>query len=88
MSYVYEKEKEWLGSLEGQRDLLRVRDWVQTTLRTTGAFTLGKAINASKAGDSFKSIACVDRLVELGEIEEVPGQDCSSQYRIYRGGNP
>lgn len=83
--YKYEEHRDWLGSLEGQRDLLRVRDWVHGALKNAGAFTLGKAIGAAKDGDSFRRIALVDRLVELDEIEEVPGQTCASQHRIYRG---
>ena len=83
--YRYEDQREWLLSLEGQRDLIRVRDWVTGVLRDTGAFTLGKAMGASRTGDSFKAIALVDHLVLLGVIEEVPGQTCVSQHRIYRG---
>ncbi|HEY3493803.1 MAG TPA: hypothetical protein VGK73_03920 [Polyangiaceae bacterium] len=85
MEYNYEREKAWLTTLDGQKDFLRVRDWVQRALEATGAFTLGKAISASRACDSFKMIVAVDRLVELGEVEELPGQTCSSQNRVYRG---
>lgn len=82
--YNYQIEKQWISTLEGQRDMLRVRDWVKDILQSAGAFTLQNAVDICKAGDSFSRIACVDFLVELGEIEEVPGQTCASQYRIYR----
>ena len=84
MTYRYHEHLSWLASLEGQRDLLRVRDWVTRAVDHAGAFTMGRAINAAQTGDSFRRIALIDRLVELGEIEELPGQTCLSQHRIYR----
>jgi len=39
-------------------------------LATAGAFQMGKAIEGV-CGDSWQMMACVDRLVELGEIRRV-----------------
>lgn len=72
MSYSYPTERPWLFTDEGQRVFLRFRDKALAHLRVTGAFTGGCAIHwAEGAGDSFKMVACVDRLVELGEVRKV-----------------
>ena len=68
--YQYTKELERLFTDEGQRTFLLIRDRVQRLLQQAGACTMGKAIYGS-TGDTWLMMACVERLVELGEIEEV-----------------
>jgi hypothetical protein len=34
-------------------------------------------------GDSWELMACVDRLIELGEISEIERGDCPGQYRVF-----
>lgn len=85
MSYSYEAEKPWVFTDEGQRALLQMRDWVQSTLKTAGAFQAGRAMGVVSTPDSWKACALLDRLVELGDAVEIPGQACMSQHRIYRG---
>ena len=84
MRYEYRKERERLFTEEGQRIFLEIRDRVQRLLRQAGACTMGKAIDGS-TGDTWLMLACVERLVELGEIEEVTqGQDGWIQHWVYR----
>lgn len=70
MSYEYEKERERLFTDEGQRLFLKIRDRVACLLADAGAFTMEKATRGN-TGDSWQMIACVDRMVELGEIAQV-----------------
>jgi hypothetical protein len=67
MGYVYEAQKSWLFSDEGQREFLKVRDHVAKLIQLAGACTVGKAMSVMD-GDSWERLACVDRLVELGEV--------------------
>lgn len=86
-SYNYEREKPWLGTNDGTRTLLRLYDWVNAKDRTSGAFTCGRAVEAANGpfcADSFKALAALDRLVELGVVEELPGQTGMSQHRVLR----
>lgn len=82
--YSYEKQKEALFTDDGQRLFLRVRDKVQTLLKTSGAFRLEEAMSGISSCDSWELLACFDRLVELEEIREVTkGQDIATQHRVY-----
>lgn len=81
--YDYEQEKKRLFTDEGQRELIRVRDHVMSVLKISGAITMLSAMRGS-SGDSWKMMAYVDRLVELGDISEVfKSHDTPGQYRIF-----
>ena len=82
MSYSYETQKERLFTDQGQRMFLEVRDRAHRLLKTAGAFRLLEAI-AGTSGDSWLMIACVDRMLELGEIRELTGSDVWGQYRCF-----
>lgn len=83
MSYIYQAERPKLFTEEGQRDFLKVRDAAKELLEIAGAFRQTEVIQRSHiCGDSFFQIACVDRLVELGEIVELP-RNCWGQYKVY-----
>ncbi len=71
MNYNYELQKPKLFTDEGQRKFLKVRDNAQRLLNQSGCFTMDKVV-ACELGNTFEAMACVDRLVELGEIVEVP----------------
>lgn len=66
--YVYEHEKADLFTDEGQKVFLRVRDRAHYLLREAGAFRVDALMKVGGFGSSFLFLACVDRLVELGEI--------------------
>jgi hypothetical protein len=69
--YKYEEERLQLFGDEGQRMFLRVRDFVHKTLAVSGAVRMENAMYSAGSGSSWTMLACVDRLVELGEIREV-----------------
>ena len=83
MGYVYEDQKSTLFTDEGQRMFLRARDNVEKMLDMSGAVMMGAAITGIGDGDSWEMLACVDRLVELGEIREIEQGDVCGQYRIF-----
>jgi hypothetical protein len=79
--YIYEAERSKLFTEEGQVMFLKVRDRVKALLDTAGAFRL---THISIAGDSWLFLACIDRLVELGEIAPLRNKDmCWGQYQVY-----
>ena len=56
---------------------MAIRDHVKETLKRAGAITMAAAIVG--AGDYWTMMACIDRMVELCELREIPtngaGQD-------------
>lgn len=88
MSYSYETERPNLFSESGQVMLLKIRDNVQRLLKLAGAVRMEEAI-AGVCGDGWQMLACVDRLVELKEIREIPQSPCAGQHRVFvkAGGN-
>lgn len=70
MGYVYEEQRAGILTDNGQRLFLKIRDRAKRLLKEAGAFRLGACIEDC-TGDSWQMIACVDRLVELGEIHEL-----------------
>jgi hypothetical protein len=54
----------------GQVMFLSIRDNVRRLLKQAGAVRMQEAI-AGTCGDSWLMLACVDRLVELGELREL-----------------
>lgn len=80
--YIYEEQKPHLLTDEGQRMFLRIRDHTHALLLKSGAVMMGNCMTGG--GDSWQILACVDRMVELGEIREVPNTyNNSVQYRLF-----
>lgn len=62
---------------------LRIRDKTHELLELAGAARLEEMISGN-TGESWLMLACVDRLVELGEIREVTEKgSCAGQHRIF-----
>jgi hypothetical protein len=80
--YTYEELKPRLFTDRGQRQFLQIRDFVQKTLAVAGAVRMQEASSAC-SGDIWEKLACVDRLVELGELREVTGNDVAGQDRVF-----
>jgi hypothetical protein len=70
MGYVYQEQKAAILTDEGQRIFLKIRDKAKQLLEEAGAFRLQECI-AGCTGGTWEMIACIDRLVELGEILEL-----------------
>jgi len=80
--YKYSELKPTLFTEENQELFLGIRDPVQQMLSVSGAVRMGQAMALPKgagAADTWTLLACVDRLVEMGELREIPtngaGQD-------------
>lgn len=83
MSYDYQVERKELFTEDGQVLFIKIRDQVRHLLETAGAFQLS-AIKMD--GSSWTCLACIDRLVELGEIVECVRPNAGetwAQYRVY-----
>jgi hypothetical protein len=80
--YNYKEQRPFVFTEEGQEMFLKIRDKVHNTIKTAGAIRMDSAI-AGNTGNTWKMLACVDRLVELKEIIEVTGSDIAGQYRIF-----
>lgn len=80
--YNYETEKKELFTDEGQRMLLKIRDKVHNLCKLAGCVRMQEAI-AGNTGSSWTMIACVDRIVELGEIREIAQLNECGQYRVF-----
>ncbi len=80
MGYEYDKEKLVLFTDEGQKIFLKARSKIFKMLDESGAFLLA---NAMYTGNPWLYIACIDRMVELGEIVEVTEKGCCSQDRAF-----
>lgn len=83
--YEYQKLRPTLFTDEGQRRFLAVRDRVQTLVAQSGAVRMDEAIS-KVSGDTWEALACVDRMVELGELREVQQRnEVPGQHRIFIG---
>lgn len=79
MSYNYDTEKTAIFTERGQVQFLAVRDKVKHLIKTAGAF---REAELNVSGNGWLIMACLDRLVELGEIVVVR-DDCWRQFRVY-----
>lgn len=84
--YRYEDLRQRIFTEEGSVLFTSIRDRVQRLLAEAGACSMGAAIRG-ESGDSWLMLACVDRLVELGELRELTGETVLGQYRVFvKGG--
>lgn len=83
MSYDYETEKAFVFTDEGQRHFLKVRDKAHELLKLAGAVSADTLLFGT--GNSWSLMACVDRLVELGELVEIKTNG-AWQHRIFKAG--
>lgn len=79
--YNYEEEKKEVFTERGQVMFLKIRDTVQALIKKAGCVRMQEAIG-EVTGSSWTMLACVDRLVELGELREIPQDDCAG-HRIF-----
>lgn len=82
MPYLYEVERRNVFSEEGQVMFLKIRDKAMELIKQSGCAMMDWII-AGNTGDSWTMLACVDRLVELKELEEINYGRCAGQHRIF-----
>jgi hypothetical protein len=83
MGYSYAVERQKIFTEDGQVMFLKIRDAARELIRVAGAFRQAELLErASAGGDSWTMLACVDRLVELGELVELH-RECWTQYKVY-----
>lgn len=91
MSYVYETQKKNLFNPEGMKLFAGIRDQVRKLLELAGAVDMAHAMRLPEGvggADSWQMMACVDMLVENGELQEVPQEgDIPGQHRLFRAGS-
>jgi hypothetical protein len=80
--YKYEDNKPKIFTDEGQREFLKVRDEVNRLLEISGCFMLENVFKKVPVCNTDMWLTHIYRLVEIGEIEEVP-RDCFAQNKIY-----
>jgi hypothetical protein len=62
---------------------LKIRDRTKELLAIAGAARCKEMMAGAGGGDSWDMLACIDRLVELGEIREIPQDHCAGQDLIF-----
>jgi hypothetical protein len=81
MSYDYKNEKPEIFTEDGQVMFLKIRDEANRLVGLSGCVMMGKLLVGT--GDSWTMLACVDRMVELGELVEIKYGNCAAQHRIF-----
>ena len=87
--YDYNHFKEFIFSDDGQREIIRVRDACIKLLNKSGVSYLQVLGSFCESGDSWKQRAIIDRLVELGTLQEIEYKTIRdnlppTQYRIFK----
>ncbi len=83
MAYDYADHRDHVFTEGGQIMFLQIRDRAKALLDTAGAVSMERLIQGV-GGDTWYMLACVDRLVELGELREVTkGMQVAGQHRIF-----
>lgn len=81
MGYSYVDRRPFVFTEEGQVMFLKIRDRAKELIALAGACRCDKLI-AVTSGEVWNMLACIDRLVELGELAEVTTAG-AGQDRIY-----
>ncbi len=83
MAYNYATQKPNIFTEDGQTMFLKIRDTTKALIAKAGVARSDKMM-AGCSGDSWNMLACVDRLVELGEIHEIPNtMSGAGQHRVF-----
>jgi hypothetical protein len=82
MSYDYYTQRQNLFTEHGQIMFLAIRDKAKELLTASSAVMSCKLLIGT--GDSWDMLACIDRLVELKELVEIPNPNSrAGQHRIF-----
>lgn len=81
--YKYEDEKPGLLTDEGQRMFIRGRDTVLLDLDVKDPVLMEKAMACFKTSSNWTQMACVDRMVEIGDLREIAREAEVAQHRVF-----
>lgn len=79
--YKYEEMRPYIFTEEGVEMLQRIRENVNLMINLAGSVRLQEAIHGT-IGDSWLMLACIDYMVEKGEIVPV-GESVVTQHRVF-----
>jgi hypothetical protein len=79
--YDYTTERKFIFTEAGVEMVIKARDRVNNLLAESGAFREQEAISGL-GGDSWKQLACIDYLVERGEIRRIYDKG-ARQHNVY-----
>lgn len=82
MSYDYATERPNIFTEHGQVMFLSIRDNAKRLLAEAGAARSAEMMRGC-AGNVWTMLACIDRLVELGEIRELTPLGAAGQDRVF-----
>lgn len=83
MSYDYETQKPNVFKEDRQKMFLRIRDNAKQLTDVAGAATAEKLMRGC-SGDTWDMLACIDRLVEIGELHEIVNPvSRAGQHRLF-----
>lgn len=83
MAYSYQTQRHNIFTEDGQVMFLKIRDNAKRLLAQSGAVMSGKLMGGL-TGQEWNMLACIDRLVELKELIEIPNTTSGAgQHRIF-----
>ena len=83
MGYDYAIERPKVFTEDGVTMLLKIRDNTRSLIAKAGVARCDKMM-AGCSGDTWHMLACIDRLVEMGEIHEIPNpMSGAGQHRVF-----
>ena len=83
--YNYEEQKKSIFTAQGQRLLDSFRKRIKELNRSGSSCFTAFDLMKAHAGDSWDMLACIDMLVELGEITEIEQQGyVKGQDRVFK----
>ena len=80
--YDYKKERPGIFTEPGVETLIKLRENARALTEQAGAAQMG-AIIRGVCGDTWLMLACVDYMVEKGELKEIQFGPCTGQNRIF-----
>lgn len=87
MGYEYSTHRSLVFTEEAQGTFLAIRDAAKALIAQSGAVKSSHLISAAgTTSDMWTRLACIDRLVELGEIKELTDPEkVYGQSRVFVG---
>ena len=80
MAYDYTIERAELFTDEGQRTFIEFWERCLGKLKLSGEVRMQEIMGS---GSSWTQLACADRMIELGRIREITGNDVWGQNRVF-----